>query len=374
MWLCGMQVDKFSSHLQHKRGRGILCIMWKAQIPTPKPRKPARAKTVAKPAKIANRSSKSADRVQRAIPGTFVDGRFKCPAGALAYKLYTPTGSTRRSLPLVVMLHGCTQTARDFAAGTDMNALADELGFLVLYPEQPASANMMRCWNWFRPENQRRGSGEAAIIAGLTREMIVTCKANPARVYIAGISAGGAAAAIIAAAYPDLFVAVGVHSGVANGNVTGMGSAYSAMRGRGSSGVDGGRGRKRPAPTIVFQGDRDRAVHPSSPDSFVRSLGRSSPRLVIDRTVQVPSGRTRGYTRTFYSKGKGQPLLEEWIIHGAGHAWSGGSARGSFTDPSGPSASRAMMRFFLARKRSSGTATAKASSAKRLQPRSALHR
>lgn len=339
----------------------------------PTPRKPARGKSAAKRSGTPQRPPKPAERIRRPAPGTFVDGRFKCPTGALAYKLYTPTGSARRRLPLLVMLHGCTQTAADFAAGTEMNRLADELGFLVLYPEQSTSANLVRCWNWFRPENQRRGSGEAATIAGMTREIIATCKANPARVYIAGISAGGAAAAIIAAAYPELYVAVGVHSAVAKGNITGPAAAFSAMRGV-SGGIETARSPRNPAPTIIFQGDRDRAVHPSSAEGFVRSLSRSSPRLVLERTVHVPSGNARAYTRTVYTKGKGKPVMEVWMVHGAGHAWSGGSARGSYTDPTGPNASRAMMRFFLARKRSTRPATAKVASARRLRPRSGLRR
>jgi len=343
-----------------------------ARILAPAPRKPAPRKASAKRSRRPKRLPKRVERIRRPAPGSFVDGYFKCPTSALVYKLYTPTGSARRRLPLLVMLHGCTKTAADFAVGTDMNRLADELGFLVLYPEQSTSANMMRCWNWFRLENQSRGSGEAAIIAGMTRELIITCKANPARVYIAGISAGGSAAAIIAAAYPELYVAVGVHSAVAKGNITGARSAFSATRGF-SAGVDTARPR-RPVPTILFQGDRDRAVHPSSAEGFVRSLTRSIPRLGLDRTVHVPPGNARSYTRTIYAKGKAKPLLEVWMVHGAGHAWSGGSGRGSFTDPIGPSASRAMMRFFLARKRATRTTAAKASSVRRPRARSPLRR
>ena len=258
-------------------------------------------------------------------------------------------------MPLVVMLHGCTQSAADFAAGTDMNALADELGFLVLYPEQSPSANPARCWNWHQPKNQRRGSGEAATIAGMTSAVITICKANPARVYIAGISAGGTAAAIIAAAYPELFVAVGVHSGLTQGNIASVGQALSAMRTGNASDEAVGHRTTQPVPTIIFHGDRDRTVHPSNADGFQRSLRRSTPRLRLQRTIHAPSGGTRGYTRTLYTKAMGQPLLEEWIVHGAGHGWSGGTARGSYTDPAGPSASRAMMRFFLARKRARRT-------------------
>lgn len=317
-------------------------------------------KSAVKRTDMPKRRPKPAERAKRSAPGTFVDGRFQCPTGVLAYKLYTPTGSSRRRLPLVVMLHGCTQTARDFAAGTDMNELPDEPGFLVLYPEQSTSANLVRCWNWFRPENQRRGSGEAATVASLTREIIKTCSANPARVYIAGISTGGAAAATIAAAYPELYVAVGVHSAVAKGNITGVGTAFSAMKGRSRSWSETARTSRGPAPTIIFQGDRDRSVHPSSAEGFVRSLGQYSPRLVMDRTDHVRSGNIRAYTRTAYAKGKRKPLLEVWMVHGAGHAWSGGSARGTYTDPRGPNASRAMMRFFLARKRPTRAKRAKA--------------
>jgi poly(hydroxyalkanoate) depolymerase family esterase len=182
------------------------------------------------------------DRTKRPAPGTFIDGSFTSRDGTLAYKLYTPEGSTRRKLPLVVMLHGCTQSAGDFAAGTAMNKVADEVGFLVLYPQQSLSANLTRCWNWHRPGDQKRGSGEPALVAALTRQTIETCNANSSRVYIAGISAGGAAAAIIAAAYPELYVAVGVHSGLPRGNVTTIRGALFAMR----TGVDTtGHGRQR---------------------------------------------------------------------------------------------------------------------------------
>lgn len=347
----------------------------KAVVKRPVRSKKRRSKpAVAKRSAGTKRAARPAKHHLRPGPGTFVDGRFKCPAGALAYKLYTPIGSTRRRMPLVVMLHGCTQTAADFAAGTGMNALADELGFLVLYPEQSAAANMARCWNWFRPENQRRGSGEAAVIAGMTADAILTGKANPARVYIAGLSAGGAAASNIAASYPEIFVAVGVHSSLASGNIASAGAAISAMKKGGSMGIDPERGRMIPVPTIVFQGDLDRSVHPSSVEGFVRALRRSSPRLVLIRTQHVPSGSARAYTRTLYRKDRGQPLLEVWTVHGTGHAWSGSSTRGSFTDPAGPNASRAMLRFFLARKHPPRKVPAKVAPGKRLRQHSAAPR
>ncbi|CAN7638911.1 PHB depolymerase family esterase [Phenylobacterium sp. LjRoot225] len=313
--------------------------------PTPKRGKSSAGR--AKPAKRRAASKPAPER--RPVPGTFVDGRYSNPHGGVAYKLYTPRGSARRRLPLVVMLHGCTQSAADFAAGAGMNRLADELGFLVLYPEQSASANLGRCWNWHRPGDQERGRGEPAVIAGLTRHVIALCKANPARVYIAGISAGGAAAAIIAAAYPEIYVAVGVHSGLARGDVSTLGGAISAMRkGGATSAVSKTR---PPLPTIVFHGDQDSVVHPSNAAGFVSHLRRSSSLPLNSHETRGRSRKGRDYTRKEYRRGAGPVLLEDWTVHGSGHGWSGGDAAGSYTDPAGPDASREMMRFFLSRRR-----------------------
>ena len=292
----------------------------------------------------------TAARSTRPAPGTFVDASFSSAFGAISYKLYTPVGSSRRKLPLVVMLHGCTQSAADFAAGTGMNKLADEIGFLVLYPEQSRSANFGRCWNWHRSGDQERGGGEPATIAALTRHIIKSCKAHPDRVYIAGLSAGGAAAAIVAAAYPDVFVAVGVHSGVARGSINSLRGALSAMRSGVESRISDGR-RRRQLPTIVFHGDRDDVVHPSNARGFVSAMAarQNRPLRVTAETGRSSGGRD--FTRTTYHSGSGE-LLEHWSVHGSGHAWSGGSSAGSHTDPAGPAASREMLRFFLAQKRS----------------------
>ncbi len=254
---------------------------------------------------------------------------------------------------MVVMLHGCTQSASDFASGTGMNEVADELGFLVLYPEQAASANMARCWNWHRPVNQKRGSGEPALIAALTRQVLALCKGSEARVYIAGISAGGAAAAIIGAAYPDLYVAVGVHSGLSHGTISSVTQARLAMR-KGSAFISRDPIGKaaRPLPTIVFHGDHDATVHPSNAEGFLQRLRQFSGQ-VSEETVTGRSERGRGFTRTTYRRPGGAVLLERWMVHGSGHAWSGGKVVGSHTDPNGPDASREMARFFLARKRKS---------------------
>ncbi len=264
-------------------------------------------------------------------------------AGTIGCKLYVPSRGAGSGLPLVVMLHGCTQSPEDFAAGTRMNEVAEAEGVLVAYPRQTASANAQKCWNWFDAEDQARDRGEPALIAGLTREIVSRFGADPARVYVAGLSAGGAAAAIMAQCYPDLYAAAGVHSGLARGAATDMPSAFAAMR-QGAAPRAGARGR-RPIPTIVFHGDADRTVHPSNGD-HVLAQARAGAAL----SATVTRGRSAGglaYTRTVESDAAGVEALELWELHGAGHAWSGGSAAGSYTEPRGPDASREMLRFFL---------------------------
>ncbi|WP_442919486.1 extracellular catalytic domain type 1 short-chain-length polyhydroxyalkanoate depolymerase, partial [Methylobacterium sp.] len=159
-------------------------------------------------------------------PGArFEERRFAGPAGGLTYKVFVPSGRDGETLPVVVMLHGCTQDSDDFALGTRMNALAEEQGLIVVYPRQERAANAQKCWNWFEPRDQGRGAGEPALIAGIAREVVAEFGADPARVYVAGLSAGGAAAAILAAAYPDVFAAAGIHSGLACGAARDLPSA-----------------------------------------------------------------------------------------------------------------------------------------------------
>jgi poly(hydroxyalkanoate) depolymerase family esterase len=283
----------------------------------------------------------------------FVTGSFTNQAGTRLYKLYLPSGPADEPLPLVVMLHGCTQSPDDFAAGTRMNALAEAHGCLVAYPAQPAAANPSRCWNWFSPDDQQRGRGEPSLIAGITRQIMRDQRVDPRRVYVAGLSAGGAAAAILGRTYPDVYAAIGVHSGLACGAASDLPSALTVMR-QGAVSPER-RARQRGAaddssarlvPTIVLHGDQDTTVHPRNGDAVIAQAQASASGLQATvRRGQVPGGHT--YSRTVHADPAGRALLEQWTIHGAGHAWAGGSPHGSYTDPRGPDAAKEMLRFFL---------------------------
>ncbi|WP_109490802.1 PHB depolymerase family esterase [Azospirillum sp. TSA6c] len=287
----------------------------------------------------------------RPAPAPLPDGAsfatlsYSGPAGTRAYKLYVPAAADDRPRPLVVMLHGCTQSPDDFASGTRMNAFAERHGILVAYPEQPASANAQRCWNWFKPEDQRRDQGEPSLLAGITRQIMRDHRVDPERVYIAGLSAGGAAAANMAAAYPDLYAAVGVHSGLPAGAAQDLPSALAAMRQGGSRSPRAAIRGNRRVPTIVFHGDRDHVVHPSNGDGVIAQATTGSNLRPEVQQGQSPGGHA--YNRNILRDPDGRTLCEHWTIHGAGHAWAGGSPSGSYTDPQGPDATAEMLRFFL---------------------------
>ena len=273
------------------------------------------------------------------LPGEFVDGSHSHASLTRRYKLYSPPGAVGKSLPLVLMLHGCTQNPDDFAAGTGMNELAKAKGFYVLYPEQSTHANPQRCWNWFKHNHQARGRGEAALLASMTLEVIKQHGIDPRRVYIAGLSAGGAMAAIVAAAYPEIYAAVGVHSGLAVGAASNVAEALAAMK-------SGAKDIKlasviSPVPTIVFHGDQDGTVHPRNGQQVIAALHAGTDK----RVEQGVSALGQSFTRTCQVK-HGHNFAELWVLHGGGHAWSGGNAKGSYADPKGPDASAEMLRFF----------------------------
>lgn len=288
------------------------------------------------------------------VHGDFRLHRFACQAGALDYKLFVPAGLQVRGAPLLVMLHGCTQSPDDFARGTRMNALAVEHGYVVAWPAQSVERNPNRCWNWFRSEDQQRSQGEPAMLAALTSHLVERNGLDARRVYVAGLSAGGAMAAVLAATHPDVYAAIGVHSGLATGLASDIPSAFAAMR-KGDRRRKAAGTRGHPVPAIVFHGDGDKTVHPRNGEGVVeQSLGSGGHggqpgRQTASERRSAPGGRD--YTRTIHRHADGRVVAEHWLVHGSPHAWSGGDAAGSYTDPAGPDASAQMLRFFSGHRR-----------------------
>jgi poly(hydroxyalkanoate) depolymerase family esterase len=295
--------------------------------------------------------------------GRFLSGSCSNPAGTRSYKLYVPSshadGASGTALPLIVMLHGCTQSANDFAAGTGMNAVAEENNCFVVYPDQVKSANASNCWNWFNSNDQQRDAGEASIIADITRKVMADYPVDSSRVYIAGLSAGGAMAAVMGATYPDLYAAIGVHSGLPYAVAHDMPSAFAAMKSRKmkasprKTGVKSVKPLGHTMPVIVFHGDRDTTVDPSNGELVLEQCvpaacsGTKSGKATEEGGV--PNGRS--FSRSTLKDAQGKVVAENWTVHGAGHAWSGGSSKGTYTDSSGPDATREMLRFFLTQSR-----------------------
>lgn len=279
---------------------------------------------------------------------SFTKHQFVFEGDPYPYRLYIPPSPVSDAdaalLPLVVLLHGCKQDALDFSHGTAMNDLAETHQAMVLYPEQITSGNAMRCWNWFDPSHQQAGRGEPGMIAALTRKMIAQQGADPDRIYVAGLSAGGAMAAVVANLYPHLFAAVGVHSGLAAGAAQSMMQAFSAMQ-------EGAKGNHTTAlPTIVFHGTADQTVNPSNGVHVTQAAiaaFKSEGLELVKSKAEVHPRADQPTERTTYSDANGKPFVESWRITAGPHAWSGGKAHGSFTDPDGPDASAAMLAFFL---------------------------
>lgn len=338
------------------QGRPALDPMARTAGPAPSPRQPSKSGLdgTASPVieatfeRLAATPRQPASRHAQPRPAAAQNGQFDTHSYADAngrrdYKLFAPSGLPSGQVPLVVMLHGCTQSPDDFAAGTRMNELAGQHGFIVAYPAQSRTANASGCWNWFNATDQQRDGGEPALLAGITRQIIAEHPVDPARVYVAGLSAGGAAAAIMGARYRDLYAAIGVHSGLACGAAKDMPSAFAAMQNGGGQTPSAGDG----IPAIVFHGTRDTTVHPRNGEQVIaQSKGAAS--LRATRTEGRSQGGTR-YTKTIHADAGGKPVLEHWVLDGVGHAWSGGSAAGTYTYPEGPDASAEMVRFFLER-------------------------
>jgi poly(hydroxyalkanoate) depolymerase family esterase len=272
----------------------------------------------------------------------FTSRSYRGPAGSLNYRLYVPTDHATRELALVLMLHGCTQNPEDFALGTRMNGLADEFGLIVAYPHQPRSANASGCWNWFDKRHQHRGAGEPAKLAGLSQTLAVEFGIGRERTFAAGLSAGGAMAEVLAATYPDVFDAVGIHSGLPYKAAKDVPSAFAAMKGAAGEPalrvVTESECRK-----IVFHGGADATVNPvNAMRIFEHARGGGLKRIDLESNIEG-----RRVDQTVLENSAGQPIVELWFVEGGGHAWFGGDSRGTYTESAGPDASRLMVRFFL---------------------------
>lgn len=329
----------------------------------PAPEPPAQTARAAPPAPAARPRPAGATPAAEP-PGSFTRVAFTAapatPHKPRHYHLYVPPGAASgTALPLVVMLHGCTQNPVDFATGTRMNEAAAPANALVLYPEQPHSANAHGCWNWFRPEDQRRNGGEPALVVAMVQDVMARHAVDATRVYVAGLSAGGAMAALLAREYPDVFAAAGVHSGLSAGAAHNMMAALSAMK-------NGAKPNARATPVaapgqplvpvIVFHGDADATVSARNGEQVIAAaLGAvvGGPGAMDKAVEQGESAAGQHYTRTLYrpAPGTGPAIAEHWVLHGGGHAWAGGNAQGSHTDPSGVSATAEMLRFFLEHRR-----------------------
>ena len=281
--------------------------------------------------------------------GAYLTRSFSCAAGSRDYKIYVPS-QVQEKPPLIVMLHGCTQNADDFAVGTRMNQLAEERGFIVVYPEQAQGANSSRCWNWFHRGHQARGVGEPSIIAGLTQSVIEEFDVDAGRVFVAGLSAGGAMAVVLGETYPDLYAAMGVHSGLAFGVAADVVSAFAAMRGdvnlAQNSAPKARSGASNALRAIIFHGAADQQVHPSN-GGMIFSDARSGLAGGVRLIEHDGEQDGRAFRRTMMVDLNGDARVEHWEIEGLGHAWSGGDPKGSYADRHGPDASREMLRFFL---------------------------
>jgi len=286
---------------------------------------------------------------EKAPPEVFGDNfpsrSYRGEAGSLNYRLYIPTDYAKRDLALVLMLHGCTQNPEDFALGTQMNALADEFGLVVAYPHQPRSANSQGCWNWFDKRHQHRGAGEPAKLAGLAQRLAKEFGVAPERTFVAGLSAGGAMAEVLAATYPDVFEAVGVHSGLAYKSASDVPSAFAAMKGTAAVAPALRVVATRSCRKIIFHGGADGTVSPVNSQRILdEARGGADALKQIDLDWEIEASRV---TRTVLNDPAGRAVVEHWFVEGAGHAWFGGDARGSYTQSVGLDASRVMVRFFL---------------------------
>lgn len=269
----------------------------------------------------------------------FDSGSFSCVSGARDYRVCIPNLGALPPVGMIMMLHGCTQNPVDFANGTGMNQLAEEHRLIVVYPAQSRGANMQSCWNWFGPADQGKGAGEPAILAGIASRLQREHGVPQGKVFVAGLSAGAAMAVILGQTYPEVFAAVGAHSGLPYKAAHDMPSAFAAMGGAAAARA----GSVDAVPTILFHGQADTTVNAANGDRIAMD---ARPKGV--EVLDEGSTGGRKFSRRTVIGAQGHAVLEDWRIDGLGHAWSGGNAAGSYADPAGPDASREMVRFFLA--------------------------
>jgi poly(hydroxyalkanoate) depolymerase family esterase len=290
------------------------------------------------------------------------------PAGSRPYFVYTPANyHVGSAVPLMVMLHGCTQTPADFAAGTQMDQLADQKQFVVVYPQQTSTYNQEKCWNWFDSADQSRGSGEPAIIAGIVQAVEQTTSQwtiDTHHIYAAGLSAGAAMTVILGATYPDIFAAIGVQSGLEYQAATSSTDAYTALRQGGPDPARQGQAAynamgsaARVVPTITFHGTSDYLVYPINGEQVVRQWMQTdhlASHNAYNASFNSPTSTTNGqvagghsYSVYTWNDSNGNEVQEYWLVNGMGHDWSGGSSSGTYTDPQGPGATQAIYNFFM---------------------------
>lgn len=305
-----------------------------------------------------------------AYAGAWVKGTVRNSSGSLEYRLWISSSYTKeKSAPLVLMLHGCTQTAEQFAALSGMNALADQKNFLAVYPEQTATANPLRCWNWFDPKHQSRDTGEPSLIAAVIQDVRASYRIDTKRIYLVGVSAGGAMAVVMAAAYPELFAGLGVVAGTEYRAAATVEGGLAVMKQGGPDPDQQGllafqsiqkspAGAKKRFPVIAFQGTKDPYVNPANADQVIAQWAQTNDYLDDGKdndsvTVRSPE-ETKGavpdgynYIRYRYKDSRGRWLLEKWIVEGMGHAWPGSLVANPFADAKGPNASAEIWRFFV---------------------------
>ncbi|HWE10686.1 MAG TPA: PHB depolymerase family esterase [Solirubrobacteraceae bacterium] len=292
-----------------------------------------------------------------ALPGALTSNSFTNGSGTLAYQLYVPsTYKAGTSMPLVVALHGCTESADVFRQLTRWDQLAEQKGFIVLFPQQSSGNNQFECWNFFQSADMSRGSGEPAIISGMTQMVQQKYTVDTKRTYVAGLSAGGAMSSVMAATYPDIYAAAGIGSGceyAASATCAGSKSADPTQAAQSAYSAMGSYARVMPV--ILFEGDQDTTVPPVNAQQAVQQwqstdglVSKSSmPAAAMNVTNgTAPGGQT--YTISHYGDGQGHEIIQSWLVHGMGHAWSGGSSSEQYADPSGPDETAAMYAFFTA--------------------------